>query len=110
MYDDLVVEALMINAEVLALLSDERRDDFDTVLVAVRRDGAAIQYASPELQENEIIAMEAMKSNGYAIALLAIYLKARSDIQEASMKIIEAIHLKFGNRDTVFSFEVKEHD
>ena len=104
MYDDLVVEALMINAEVLALLSDERRDDFDTVLVAVRRDGTAIQYASPELQENEIIVMEAMKSNGYAIALLPMYLQERCDVQEASRKSIEAIHRKFGNRDTVVEF------
>jgi len=110
MYDDLVVEALMINAEVLALLSDERKDDFDTVLVAVRRDGAAIQYASPELQENEIIVMEAMKSNGYAIALLPMYLQARSDIQEVSRKSIEAIHRKFGNRDTVVEFGDKVQD
>ena len=109
MYDDLVVEALMINSEVLALLSDERQDDFDTVLVAVRRDGAAIQYASPELQENEIIVMEAMKSNGYAIDLLPMYLQARNDVQEASRKSIEAIHRKFGNRDTVVEFAQKEY-
>jgi hypothetical protein len=110
MYDDLVVEALMINAEVLALLSDERKDDFDTVLVAVRRDGAAIQYASPELQENEIIVMEAMNSNGYAIALLPMYLQARSDVQEASRKSIEAIHRKFGRQDTVVEFGDKVQD
>ena len=104
MYDDLVVEALMINAEVLALLCDERQDDFDTALVAVRRDGSAIQYASYELQENEVILMEAMKSNGYAIVLLPMYLQARSDVQKVSRKSIEAIHRKFGRKDTVVEF------
>ena len=53
---------------------------------------------------NMIIVMEAMKSNGYAIDLLPMYLQARSDIQEASRKNIEAIHQKFGRQDTVVEF------
>jgi len=83
--------------------SDELRNHGEYMLKLFVIGRAEIRHASPELQENEIIVMEAMKNNGYAIALLLMYLQARSDVQEASRESIEAIHRKFGNRDAVVS-------
>jgi len=55
-------------------------------------------------QAMSCVVMDAMKSNGYAIALLPMYLQARSDAKEASRKNIEAIHRKLGNKNTMVDF------
>lgn len=110
LYDDLVVEALMINAEILDLLSEERKGDFDTVLVAVRTDGSAIRHATVEMQGNYLLALEAVKNNGYVISSLSEEFQATPEIQEASKKNIEHIHRAYGNQGAVVEFGKKSSE
>ncbi len=52
---DLMVEAVSISGTALRFLSDNLKDDYEIVYEAVNQNEEAIQFASPRLQNNEVI-------------------------------------------------------
>lgn len=56
------------------------------------------------MQGNYILALEAVKSNCYAITLLSDEFQVMTEIQEASKRNIEYIHRTYGNQGTVVEF------
>ena len=60
-------EILNINGMLLEQLSDNIKDNYDLVLLAVKNEGASIKYASKKLKYNKEIIKIAVKQNYFAI-------------------------------------------
>lgn len=76
----------------LGSLTDAQKQDFDIVLAAVRRDGTALQFASPELKDNEDIVFAAVTNAGIALKFASNRLKNDMNI---SIAAIENSHHSF---------------
>ena len=53
--------------DALSMISLDLKNDFDVVLMAVKRDGLALRHASEEMRDHAIIIMEAIKKNPMAL-------------------------------------------
>jgi len=63
---------------------EDFRSDPDFMMKAVRRDGEALKYATPELQMNRALVLEAVRQNGHALEFAAPELRCdRAVVLEA---------------------------
>jgi hypothetical protein len=79
-------DMMRINGELLQHVSDELKDDYEIVNIAVGNNANALRFASNELRDNREIVMKAVKNNPKALKFASI--KLRSD-REVVMEAIK---------------------
>lgn len=58
----------------------ELQNDKDFVLIAVRQNGLALQFASEELRSDKEVVLEAVNENGFALQFASEELKENKDV------------------------------
>jgi hypothetical protein len=78
--NELVLIAVKKNGLALEFASERLRNDYDIVLCAVKKNGLALEFASDELKHNEQIVHEAICSDGNALKFVPDELKTNRDL------------------------------
>lgn len=77
---DMIKQLIDIDAGYLRSATDDIKDDYDTVMYAVKNDGYTLMNASDRLRDNRDIVLEAVKSNGLALQFASERLRDDFDI------------------------------
>ena len=67
------------------MLSSKLRDDKEVVMIAVKKDGSALEVASDRLKDNFEVVMTAVKNCGYALDFASDRLKDNEEIVSNSL-------------------------
>jgi len=78
-----VLAAVKSRGAALEFASDELQTDQEVVLEAVKADGRALEFASAELQADREVVLEAVKSDGAALPFAAEKLQADPEVLAA---------------------------
>ncbi len=76
---DFVIKVMKKNGWALEYASPELQADKEVVLAAVKQNGYALEYASPELQDDKEVVLQAVKENKYAFHYASIRLRANKE-------------------------------
>ena len=97
-----ITNRLQLNPSDLRNIEQTYRDNKALVLVAVRRNGYALKYASDRLKNTEDVVLEAVKNNGHGLQFANVRLQDNENIATAAVKCIPAAlqHASERMRDT----------